>query len=97
MTEAALFGRPPDGSLGFIHVDMDAFFASCELSRRPELALEPVVVGGTGARGVVAAASYVARVMAFTRPCLRHKLVACVRTQSSCPAIMGITARSQAG
>ncbi len=61
MTEAALFGRPPDGSLGFIHVDMDAFFASCELSRRPELALEPVVVGGTGARGVVAAASYVAR------------------------------------
>lgn len=63
----------------FLHVDMDAFFASIEQRDHPEMRGKPVIVAGLGQRGVVSTASYEARAHGV------HSALATAIARQRCP------------
>ncbi len=83
----SLSKNPTVDEAPLLHVDLDAFFASVEVLDNPSLRGKPVAVGGGGARGVIASASYEARRFGV------RSAMPSVTAKRACPALIILPGR----
>ncbi|MFA5485932.1 MAG: DNA polymerase IV [Bacilli bacterium] len=65
-----------------LHIDLNAFFAACEVLKNPSLKGKPLIVGGAGRRGIVSTASYEAR------KCGIHSAMPTYKALQLCPDLI---------
>ncbi|NLY20288.1 MAG: DNA polymerase IV [Tissierellia bacterium] len=76
-----------DDGLNFLHVDLDAFFASVEEIENPSLKGKPMVVGGKSDRGIITTANYEARKYGL------HSAMPIFMAKSLCPNVIIVSSR----
>jgi len=70
-----------------IHLDMDCFYAAVEMRERPELAGQPIAVGGGSRRGVVTTCNYEARKFGI------HSAMPGFQAREKCPSLVFLPVR----
>ncbi len=69
-------------SRNLVHIDLNAFFAQCEVNSNPALKGKPLAVGGDHKRGIVSTASYEARKFGV------HSAMPTYQAKKLCPGII---------
>lgn len=75
--------------LNFLHIDLDAFFASVEELQNPSLKGKPMVVGGRSQRGIITTANYEARKYGL------HSAMPIFKATKLCPHVIIVPPRHE--
>lgn len=78
-----------EDNLNFLHLDLDAFFASVEELENPKLKNLPMVVGGKSDRGIITTANYIAREFGL------HSAMPIFKARTLCPQVVIVRPRHE--